>query len=184
MERDQDHRDGYVYDVAVKGRDTSFWKDTSGTSTVATDKLRLNATAISSYIQHIFADAQMGINIPNTPSGSEARKWGFVNLAAETLGAAYFEIAGSVFKCVTKDALGNTKSTTVTWNAWEAVETTWRIRWEADQVTFYANGVVLATHSAPASAVPQLPMALRVSNADSDNVDIGYVAIRRAASIV
>ncbi len=183
MELNPDKRDGYVYDSTIKGYDTSFWKATAGTPTVSTVYLRMNAASVSSFLQHLYADLQMTLNIPTTPSGSEAKKWGFLNPADEALGAAYFEIAGSVFRCVTKDNLGNSKTTVLTWSTYEAANTVWRIKWEPDQVHFYASGVRLATHDRK-DAVPQVPLSARVSNSDADNVDMGYMAIIRAAAVI
>lgn len=177
----KDKRDGYIYDVVIKQRDTNFWKDTAGTSSATGNKLRLNAASIASYIQHIFADVEIGLNIPTTPSTGEAKHWGLRSPATDTQGAAYFEIAGAVFTAVTRDSAGTAETTTLTWSSYENAETKYRIRWEPDQVIFYINGTIVATHN---TRVPQNALPLRIVNADSDNVDMGYVKVTRAASIV
>lgn len=181
MERNRDQQDGYTYDVVIKGFDTTFWKQTAGTSTVSSNKLRSSAASLASYIQHGFADVEFALNVPTTPSGSEAKHWGLRAPATDDGGAAYFEIAGAVFRCITKGNYGVSETTNLTWSAYENVETKFRIVCDPDQVKFMINGVVVATHS---TQIPCVALPLRIVNADADNVDLGYVMVRRAASVV
>lgn len=178
---DRDKREGYVYDVIIKQYDTSFWKSTTGTPAVSGTKLRFTSAAAASYLQHIFADVEFALNVPTTPSGGEAKLWGLLDPSSNRLGGAYFEIAGAVFKAVTYDYGGTVQSTTLTWSSYEAVETFFRIKWEADQVRFLINDVVVATHN---TRVPSQALALRIINGDADNTDLGYVAVLRAAAVI
>ena len=68
-----DLRDGYVYDVKVKGADTTFWKEITGTLSVVSDKLRFNADRATSYIQHIFGMFVFFVNVPANPVASDGR---------------------------------------------------------------------------------------------------------------
>lgn len=179
----ENRQDGYTYDVIIKGYDTSYIKATTGTPTVSSNKLRLNATSIATYILHRFADLEIGLNVPTTPSSGEAKTWGFRTPATDQGGAAYFEITGATFRAVTKGDDGTSKTTTLTWSAYEGVETKFRIKWTASQVIFMINGAVVATHSADATN-PTATLPIRVTNADSDNCDIGYFLVREAAAIV
>jgi hypothetical protein len=178
---DKDKRDGYTYDPIIKQYDTTFWKTTTGTPAISSNLLRLNASAIASYLQHIYADVQFSISVPTTPSAGEAKHWGLRNPSSDNLGAIYFEISGATFSCVSKDDSGNSETTTLTWSSYENTQTVFRIIWEPGQIIFQINGTTVATHS---SKVPNHALVLRVVNADADNTDIAYIAVRRAAAIV
>lgn len=179
---DKDKRDGYVYDVIIKQYDTSFWKTTTGTPAVSSNKLRFNAAAASSYLLHQYGDYEFAVNIPTTPSTGEAKQFGLRAPSTDTLGAAYFEIVGAVFQVVTIDDGGTAETTAVTFDDdWDGAETKYRILWEPDRVQFMVDGVIVATHT---TRVPTNALPLRIVNSDSDNTDIGYVAVRRAAAIV
>ncbi len=182
MELNFDKRDGYRYDCVIKQYDTVFWKTTAGAPAMSSTKLRLTSAAIASYLLHKFGDFEFGLNIPTTPSAGEAKHWGLRTPATDNPGAAYFEIAGAVFTAVSIDDGGNVQTTTLTWDAaYTAAETKFRIIWEADIVRFMINGSIVATH---VTRVPRNELPLRIVNADADNVDLGYVEVRQAASIV
>jgi len=189
----KDARDGYVYDGVIKQFDTSFWKQTAGTTTMSTNKLLFNAAALASYIQHEFADAEFAITVPAAPTSGDARHWGLRAPASLNFGAAYFDFTGAVFSCKVVDNVGNAYSTTVTWSAaWTAVETLYRIIWEPDRVQFLAGVVtggvvaytVIATFDTLSHQIPLIALPLRVSNGNSDNLLLAYVAVRRSAGIV
>lgn len=180
MELHLDRQDGYVYDPVIKQYDTAFWMSTSGTPAISGTKLRFTSAAAASYIQHIFADIEFSLNVPTTPSAGEAKHWGLRSPASDLLGAIYFEIAGAVFTCVSKDKAGNTKTTTLTWSAYENADTKYRIMWGREHIVFLINGVVVATHTvAPDEALP-----LRIVNADADNTDLAFVKVSKAAAII
>jgi len=179
---DKDKRDGYIYDVVIKQYDTQFWKTTTGTPAVASNKLRFTSAAAASYILHRYGDFEFAVNVPTTPSAGEAKHWGLRAPATDSIGAIYFEIVGAVFQAVTIDDGGTSETTTLTWAAgYTAVETKFRIIWEPDIVRFMINGVIVATH---VTRVPSNSLPLRIVNSDADNVDVGYVQIRQAAAIV
>ena len=169
-----DLREGYIYDPIVKGADATFWKNVTGTLTIASSLMRLNADRVASYLQHKYGRLDMKVTIPNTPSGTESKIWGFRNPANPTAGSAYFEIAATVFKVVSYDNFGTAQSTTITWATptWEANAIEYSINWERDQITFLIAGVVYAVHS---TRVGSLFQAVDLANADADNTDITYV---------
>lgn len=177
---DKDKRDGYIYDVVIKQNDSEFWKATTGSLSVASNKLRFTSASASSFGLHLYADVEFGLNVPTTPSAGEAKTWGLRNPSVD-IGAAYFEITGATFRVVTIDDEGTSETTTVTWSSYEATETKFRLIWEPDKVHFLIDGTVVATHTV---RVPQAPLALRITNADADNTDLGYVMVRRAAAII
>lgn len=178
----KDKRDGYIYDPVVKQYDTGFWKTTTGTPAMSTVYLRFTSAGSASFLQHIFADVEFSLNIPTTPSTGEAKVWGLRNLYGDDLGAIYFEITGATFRVISKDDSGSAETTNVTWvSGWEGADTKYRIRWEPDHVIFYVNGTIVATHT---SKVPSHALAIRILNSDADNVDLEYIAVKRAASII
>lgn len=188
-----DFRDRYIYDVTVSQRDTSFWKDTTGTSSATGNKLRMNATTVASYGQHLFGDFEFALNSV-APAGGLAKRWGLLNPSLSTRSAAYFDITGTAFTAVVIDDYGNSTSQTLTWSAgYTTVETRFRIIWEAHSVTFLISDVVVATFpltprsssSASIATLPtQVPAALYIKNADADNLDLGYVLVRNSRIVV
>lgn len=182
----QNKRDGYTYDCIIKGYDTTFWKATTGTPAVSTNYLRFTSAAASSYLQHIFADVEFKLNVPVKPTAGDARSWGLRNPSGDTLGAVYFDISATVFSLKVVDNSGTVTSTTLTWvdGTYSATATAFRIRWEKDQIIAYINGTIVATVSAPTTGIPENALALRIVNGNADNMDLSYVAVRRAASII
>jgi len=184
----RDKRDGYVYDPIVKQYDTTFWKATTGTPAMSGNVLRFNAAAVGSYIQHIYADIEFNLTVPTAPTSGDARHWGLRNPSSDNMGAVYFKIAGAVFTAEVVDSAGNATSTTLSWSAgYTATATTYRIRWEADHIFFYINGVIVATVSTANTSKNQIPcdaLLARIVNGNADNMDLTYMWVRRAASII
>lgn len=179
----KDKRDGYTYDVVIKQFDTTFWKQTTGTTTVSSNKLRNNAAAISSYLQHIYGDFEFALNVATKPQASASKVWGLRLPSSDSTGAAYFEISDTTARVRTIDDGGNIENTNFAWSngVYDAVEVKWRIIWEPGRVQFMIDGAIIATHS---TRIPSNALPLRIANADSDNLDAGYVAVRRAASVI
>lgn len=181
----QDKRDGYIYDPIIKQYDTSFWKTTAGTPAISSNLLRFNAAGVASYIEHIYADFEIQLTVPAVPTSGDVRQWGFIAPATSKLGAAYFDITGTAFTAKVIDNQGTTTTKTLTWSAgYTATATVFRIRWEADQIFFYIANVVVASVSAPTVIIPAFALPIRILNSNSDNMDMTYMAVRRAASIV
>lgn len=178
-----DLRDGYVYDVTVKGADTTFWKEVTGTLTVVSNKLRFNADRAVSYIQHIFGMFVFFVNVPTNPAASDARVIGLRNPGDATRGGAYFDFdSDGVFSTITYDEFTNRERTTVTWDSdWSGAEVRYAIRWEPDLVRFYINDVVKATHT---SRIGKIAQALDVQNVNADNLDVGIIEVRGAKTII
>lgn len=181
--------DDLVYSAQVRGFDTSFWKDLdASTPTISGNKIRLPAGDIASYSQYKFGIYEFAINVPNTPSGTEARVWG-LRWPNTTRDAIYFEIAtGSIFQVVTRNDAGTATTTAVTWNSWEAGEVVFRFHWTLNSVVFTIDDVQVATHNVSEGhnlpSGSSLPLPLRLDNNESDNFDIGYVAVRDAGEII
>lgn len=184
----RDKRDGYVYDPIIKQFDTTFWKATTGTPAMSSNVLRFTSAAVASYLQHIFADIEFDLTIPAAPTVGDVRSWGFRNPSSDDLGAVYFKIAGTAFTAEVVDSNGNATSTVLSWIAgYTATATKYRIRWENDHIIFYINGVIVATVATENTANNQIPenaLAARIINGNADNMDLTYMAVRRAASII
>lgn len=189
----RDKRDGYIYDCSIKGLDSNFWANVTGTPTVSTGKIRLNAATMASFILHEFADIEFGMNIPAVPTSGDSRRFGFFSPAAPNVGAAYFDITGTVFTANVLDASGNLKQVTLTFTAgWAATETIYRITFEKDIVRFWvgtlsaniSTWILLTTIAAPQTGLSIMPLPVYIKNGNSDNVDLTYMAVRQAAGIV
>lgn len=176
-------RDSFIYDFIVKQYSTADWKATAGTPAMDGNNFQLNAAAVASYILYQFGEYEFSINVPTTPSTGEAKHWGLRAPATDNLGAIYFEIAGAVFRAVSRDEFGNTETTNITWStdpAWANNQVRYGIVWENGHANFLVNGVRYATHS----KVPSLALPLRIVNADSDDTDVAYIGFKEVATIV
>ena len=181
----RDKRDGYDYDPIIKGYDASFWATTAGTPAISGTVLRFNASAASSYLQHMFADIEFDLNVAAKPTAGDVRRWGLTNPSSNGEGGAFFDITGTAFTANVYDDRGNHSYVTLTWNdsAWSAAATLFRIRWEPDQVIFYIAGVIVATFGL-VGTLPTGPLAARIVNSNSDNMDLSYMRVREAAAVI
>src|SRR3990167_9172351 len=164
---EQDFREGLVYDPAVKGFDSSFWKGDTANLTVDTVKnsIKVGDTGLvgsmSSYSQYLMGDFEFTVSVdslsPDSNDGAAAtagKQFGLLNLG-DTLerGAAYFEmrydtVAGGdtattrPFRAVIRDEAGNVQRKNIAWDTnWGGGGrlTRFRISWEADGYTFLVN---------------------------------------------
>lgn len=180
-------RDRLVYDPVVKGFSNLFWATTSGAPTASGGDLRLNAAAIASFSQYVYGDFEFQVNIATTPSAGEAKHWGLRN-PASSRGAMYFEITGATFQAVSVSDDGNTTNTTaVTWNdkgkTYNGNMTKFRIVWTKESVKFYVDTIEAAVAEHITSA-GSLPLALRLSNTDADNMDVDFIIGQSIGKIV
>lgn len=182
----KDRRDGYLYDPIIKGFDASFWSTTTGVPSIASNNIRLNAAAISSYLQHEYADVEFMVTVPANPTAGDVRQWGLRNPASDNGGAAYFDITGAVFSFKTADNSGAVTTTALTWvnGTYTANPIAFRLRWEPDQILVYIGGVKVATINLAAGNLPAGPLAARIVNSNADNMDIGYMRVRNAAAVI
>lgn len=184
----RDKRDSLIYDPQIKGFDASFWSQLSGTTTVASGKLRYNAASSASFILFEFADLfNFMVNVPVQPTSGDSRRWGLFSPATGNIGAMYFDITGAVFTVKVVDSSGNVQSKTITWNnaAWSANDIVYGIAWTPDRVQFWINGAIVATFGILAgNTIPFTALPLYIKNGNADNMDVSYVDVRKAAGIV
>lgn len=203
-----DLRTGLVYDAAVQGFDSDFWK--GDTANLLTDTVRAAVKVgdtglvghVSSYSQYLFGDFEFAMLLDSTvpDSNDSGRYFGLRNLG-DTLnrGAAYFDLAYDTtagdssdttrpFAAVMYDEAGNRQRKFIQWDTnWSGGGrlTRFRIRWEADGYSFLVNDTVVATlgdRDSSQQATYQLnttiPQALRISKAGSDTTDTSAMAFK------
>ncbi len=158
----QDKRDGYIYDPVVKQFDTTFWKQTAGTTTVSSN------------------------NVPVQPTSGDSRQWGFKNPEGTTRGSVYFDITGAVFSFKVTDDFNNSTSYTLAWSdsLFSGHAIPFRIRWDKDVINVYVNNVLITAISQSTITPPSGPIAAYINNGNSDNMDVTYMLVKRAASII
>ena len=205
---EKDMREGLVYDPAVKGFDSNFWKgDTANLlNDTVRGALKLGDTGLvgsaSSYSQYLYGDFEFTMAVDSlSPDSNDSEKyWGLRNIG-DTLqrGAAYFSLSYDTtatdssdttrpFSVVQYDEAGNRQRKFVDW------DTDWggggrlarfRISWEADGYTFLVNDTVVATlgdrdssQQATYQINTSIRQALRMSNRSLDTTDTAVTAIK------
>ncbi len=190
-----DFRDGYTYDVGIKGGDTTFWADIVGAMAVSgtgiNRVIRVSADRLHSFLLHRYGDYEFSINVPAVPGATTDQTWGLrfpkndttVTDTGIIAGGVFFSIdTNSTFQTISHDDFGVVEATTVTWDTdWDGQQTLFKVRWEQDIVNFLVNDTIIATHSA---RVPNEEMPVEVSNATASNFDLASVRVIRAGSIV
>ena len=196
--KEKDERDGYVYDAAVKGGDTTFWSEVLGsiaTDTTGVNKtIRVSSARLHSFLQHKFGEYEFMLEVPASPGAATNQSWGLrtpKNDTSDSLadtgikgGGIYFQIdTNATFQAISYDDFGNRESTTLTFDsdAYDGVQNRYQIRWEADQVKFLINDTVVATHT---TRVPQSPQPLELKNYTASNLDIAYIRVASAGAII
>jgi hypothetical protein len=165
----------FVYDPSKVGYETTVLHAHTGTPSISSSKLRLTSAGVQTYEDFQFGHLAMVFNIPTTPSGTEAKQWGFKSSGFGTRGSAYFDIAATVFSCKSYDDNGTAESTTVAWTSgWENAATEYRIIWTPEVIRFYVADTLVATHKTRIGFTPQ---SIYFNNADADNCDLSYVSL-------
>lgn len=163
-----DLREGLVYDPAVKGFDSSFWK--GDTADLLNDTVRgaikLGDTALvgsmSSFSQYLFGDFEFTMAIDSlSPDAGDSEKYVGLRNRGDTLnrGAAYFDLSNDTvagdsspsarpFRAVVYDENGQRQEKDITWDTnWGGGARLVRLRivWREDGYTFLVNDTVYAT---------------------------------------
>lgn len=184
----RDKRDSYVYDPKIKGFDSAFWSQITGTTTVSSGQLVLNNASMASFGLHEFIEQlDMYINNPTAPTGGQAvRQWGLKAPASNNLGGIYFQTSGATFSAQVFDDSGNNQNVTLTWSsAYTATNTRFSIRWEPNVILFKVNDVILTSFVVSGNnLLPFNALPLFIQNLASDNFTVVYVEVKRAAGIV
>ena len=181
----------FVYDPKRQGYDTSLWKSLAGTPAISSDKLRLNADEIVSYVDMYGCDLTMRITIPAVPTAGDVRRFG---LASVGFGAyIVFDITDDVFTIYANDGKGNTKSEIVAFDAaWAADDIDFEIRWRGTYADFLIRGVHVltpanvdgATYRITDIAIPKGPLSIYFKNSNSDNMDISSINAKNIQTLI
>lgn len=203
---EKDLREGLVYDPAVKGYDSNFFK--GDTANLLFDTVR-NAIKIgdtglvgsaSSYSQYLYGDFEFSLLLDSTtPDTSDSvRTFGLLNLG-DTLerGAAYFSAAYDTdvdtlttrqLWAVCRDEAGTRQRKRIPWDTgWSggARIARFRISWEQDGYSFLVNDTVYATlgdkpdsSNSVFQVNTSIPQALRISNRSIDTTDTNSTALK------
>lgn len=190
-----DQHASFVFDPKVVGYDTSFIKAISGTPTVSSSKLRLNASEISTYAFFKFIDVTFTMLIPAAPTAGDVRAWGLKIPGLGNQARIEFDITDNIFSCKVYDDYGTEiLNQVVTWSAtWTNAVVRYRIRFGHDGIKFFVdlNSLLTATCVARISMVGNeanpvlltIPQMIHVINSNADNVDVSAIIVRNAQSL-
>lgn len=169
----------FVYDPALYGFNTAYWKELNGSGVLSANKIRVNSVAIVSRHQYLRGDFTFKLNIPADPAGPH-RVWGLkLPNASADKNAVYFEIIGGVFQAVVIDANGNQNTYTITWDSanWTAHDILYRIVWIKGRVIFYISGIQVALFDDRNQQPGSQTLSAWVESDENDNMDLSYVAM-------
>ena len=206
---EKDLREGLVYDPAVKGFDSNFWKGDTANLLADTVKgaIKVGDTGLvgsaSSYSQYLYGDFEFTIRTDSVSpdSNDSERRWGLQNLG-DTIerGAAFFEmrydtVAGgdtattAPLRAVIRSESGTVQRKNITWDTtWASANTRYRIKWESDGYTFLINDSVYATlgdnpdsSNATFQINTSIPQAIRIVNRSIDSTDTAVMSLKLLA---
>lgn len=173
--------DVFAFDPSKAQGFTNRFKTISGTPSISSSKLRLNAAVVQSLDSFLFGRLVMNITVPAAPTGGDVRKFGFISASYATAGSAYFDIADTAFTAKSYDENGNAETTTIAWSSdWNNVAIEYRIEWRGDQIYFYVADVLKATHTGRLGYYPQ---GITLRNSNVDNMDVNYVVMNDIAKM-
>ena len=203
-----DFRDGLVYDPAVKGFDSNFWKGDTANLTFDTvrNAIEFGDTGLvgsaSSYSQYLYGDFEFVITVDSfSPDSNDSEKyWGLRNLGdTNQRGAAYFEmrydtVAGGdtgntrPLRAVIVSETGTVQRKNITWDTlWggTAAGARYRIRWEGSGYQFLINDSIYATlgdkpdsSNSTFQINTSIPQAIRISNRTVDTGDSAAMGLK------
>jgi hypothetical protein len=164
----------FVYDPARQGLDLNLLKVVSGTPTVVSNKIQVNAAVLLGYADMKRGSFTYNVTVPTAPSAGNARRFGLFQIS--TGAGAFFDVTGTVFSCQVADGTGNTfTSGPMTWDpAWTNTNTRFCVKWESGICTFFGNGRQI-TAITSASANPNVSLSLYISNTTADNLLVGAI---------
>lgn len=161
----------FYYDPQRQGYDTDLWKSITSAPTISSNKLRFNAATAIQYADCTKGIFEFKMTVPAAPTTGDVRQFGLMSLNRSMY--AVFDITDDVFSVKTKDALGSTKSTTITWDStWTNAAISFTIQWIGFDVVFKVNNRRMARHE---EKTPTGPVSAYIKNGNSDNMDMTYL---------
>lgn len=177
--------DSWQYDPLRYGYSSGdVLKTVSGSPSVSSNKLRLNAAEVVSMQGFRLANFSFTLNIPAVPTLADVRSWGIKTTGANSVSVAKFDIADTVFSAKVYDRVGTIIGTkTINWSSdWTATDTIFSIRISERNVFFVINETIVARfeETVEIKQTVQLtiaPLCLDVKNTNADNVDISLLSV-------
>lgn len=177
----------FLWTGKVSGYDTTIWKPITGTPTLSSDKIRINAAEITTFLALKNGDVEIGITVPTAPTAGDSRFFGIYSPTLSTKGKMLFSVEDDECFVLAHDDDGTEIfKEQIVWDSdWTNAEARYRISWNANQILFSVNGTIVYQTSDPAVArlIPSLPNNITIKNVNSDNLDVSYLAIRTSSEL-
>lgn len=173
----------FMYDPSRDGYDADAWQTVFGTPYVSGGSLYVDQAATIHRGDCLRGTFTLNLNVPNSPTGGESRRWGMYSI--NTGAYAWFAIEDETFYAQTSDGGSNSSSTAIEWSdgvseTWNGNDIEYAIRWEAGIARFFVNGTLRATLSG--ASIPYYPLAIYFSNSNTDGFAVKYVAAQGVQS--
>ena len=182
-----DNRTSFTYDPVRQGYDTNSWKTISGAPAVTgvgrfvVDAGVGTTGAAVHYADFLKGDISFNVNIDSISAGGDLRRFGVATPSSSNY--IYFEISNGTLTCRTSSDLSTTVSSALVWNdLWNAVNTIFRIRWEAGTAKFFVNGSQV--YAISDDSVPPGTMSLYLLDNSDTAMTIGEINVKGTQSFV
>ena len=174
----------FQYNPATEGYSANdVFTPLTGTPTISSDKLRLNAAEVLTYDKRFqFGNLEFLLTIPAAPTAGDVRSFGFKN--NDNKGMMVFDITGAVFSAKVYDSKGTLIATkTINWDSdWTAAEAQYRIAWNNRNIYFLVDDVFVARFDegfdkdiVAEDIMGSQPMGIYINNGNADNVDVSLI---------
>lgn len=177
----------FLWTGKVSGYDTTIWKPITGTPTLSSDKIRINAAEITTFLALKNGDVEIGITVPTAPTAGDSRFFGIYSPTLSTKGKMLFSVEDDECFVLAHDDDGTEIfKEQIVWDSdWTNAEARYRISWNANQILFSVNGTIVyqTNDTVVARLIPSLPNNITIKNANSDNLDVSYLAIRTSSEL-
>jgi hypothetical protein len=177
------------YDPSRQGFSTSTWRLLYGDVAVSGGKLQFTKSAILHYGDILRGDAIFSVNIA-APVPGDNSKFGFLHYSKNAY--AYFQISNGVLTAEISNGVVSQSSVVIPWvSDWTDVDTEFRIKWEAGQITFSIGGQFKFVFDDSSkidplslSTLPNGPMSLYVASDAPDQLLLDYIIVKSIQSYV
>lgn len=183
----------FAYDPQVDGYTTGvFWNTVAGTPAVTSNLLVFEpaeeAASLASITEHV--DIEFVLTVASAPASGDARLWGLRNPSMGNRGAAYFEIAGAVFRVrlYAEDGTTLLLDKEITWDAaWNNTPTRFRVQIGQAGARFWINDVLqpLCVVDNLLATMPKIPLRVDIKNGtgSAGNLSLSSLMVRYAATL-
>ena len=167
-------RNSFYYDPIRQGYDTNLWRTLSGAPGVTGGRLSVNHGSIVHYGDITKGEITFNVTVPDSPGGNDDRVFG---LSAQNSANYIAFVIGSTLNCETVNGSNSTTSANIAWNsAWNAVNTVFKIRWEAGTAKFFINDTQV--YAITDDSVPAGPMSLYIADDSNAGMTFGDIVAK------